>query len=84
MLKTKEFLKIALLKKHAKQVSAKIIETENLGRNIKPMIIDAWDSISKFEYCLHLHTKRTKGPGKNYGLRWLKAICKCIATRCIQ
>ena len=72
---------IALLKKHAKQVSAKIIETENLGRNIKPMIIDAWDSISKYEYCLHLHTKRTKGPGKNYGLRWLKAICKCIATR---
>ena len=44
----------------------KIIMTENKGRNIKPMIIDAWNYISGFSYCLHLHTKRTKGPGDNY------------------
>ena len=72
---------IELLNKHTKQASVKIIETENIGRNIKPLLIDAWEFISKFNYCLHLHTKRTKGPGKDYGLRWLKAICKCIATR---
>ena len=72
---------IALLDTYGKNTSVRIIETENIGRNIKPMLIDAWGSISKFEYCLHLHTKRTKGPGNNYGLKWLKAICKCIATR---
>ena len=59
----------------------KIIMTENKGRNIKPMIIDAWNYISGFSYCLHLHTKRTKGPGDNYGLKWLESICSSIATR---
>ena len=54
--------------------------TENKGRNIKPMIIDAWDYISGFSYCLHLHTKKTKGPGENYGLKWLESICSSIAT----
>ena len=58
-----------------------VIETENVGRNIKPMIIDAWKYISCHRYCLHLHTKRTRGPGDNYGLKWLKSICKTIATR---
>ena len=59
----------------------KIIMTENRGRNIKPLLIDAWNYISGFNYCLHLHTKRTKGPGSNYGLRWLESICSTLATR---
>ena len=58
-----------------------IIETENMGRNIKPLLVDAWKYIAKYKYCLHLHTKRTKGPSKDYGLKWLNSVCSSIATR---
>ena len=60
---------------------SKIILVDNIGRNIKPLLIDAWQEISKFEYCLHLHTKRTKGRGKDYGRGWLNSICNSIATK---
>lgn len=58
----------------------KIIFIDNIGRNIKPLLIDAWEEISKYKYCLHLHTKRTKGKGGNYGGKWLGCICNSIAS----
>ena len=53
--------------------------TENKGRNIKPMIIDAWDYIQDL-VIVFLHTKRTKVQAKLW-LKWLESICSSIATR---
>ena len=57
-----------------------ILPIDNIGRNIKPLMIDAWPQISQYRYCLHMHTKRTKGNGVGYGEQWLNSICSSIAN----
>ena len=69
-----------ILNKYLGSHEVVIIETENVGRNIKPLLVDAWEYIAKYKYCLHLHTKRTKGPQRLWP-KWLKSVCSSIATR---
>ena len=74
------FVKIeSLLAKLNISLKSVIIPVDNIGRNIKPLMIDAWSEISQYKYCLHLHTKRTKGNGVGYGGKWLNSICESIA-----
>lgn len=52
-----------------------IINTQNTGRNIKPLFIEAWEEIRRYKYCIHLHTKRTiTNKSESYGKEWLESI----------
>jgi glycosyltransferase involved in cell wall biosynthesis len=38
----------------------KVIQTENRGRNIGPLLIDLFDQIAGYECVLHMHTKKSE------------------------
>jgi len=58
-------------------VAQKIVQTPNRGRDVAPFIIEFGEDLLKYNFALHLHTKKTKY-NIILGKIWLKHILDCL------
>ena len=52
----------------------RIAVSPNRGRDLAPMLVDFGDDISKYDVCLHIHTKKSVEKDASFGKAWLTSI----------
>lgn len=59
---------------------AEIRVVPNRGRNFAPLLVEYSREISKFEYVLHVHSKRSLHAGDKIGPAWAKSLFENLLT----
>jgi lipopolysaccharide biosynthesis protein len=59
---------------------AEIRVVPNRGRNFAPLLVEYSREISKFDYVLHVHSKRSSHAGNKIGPSWAKSLFENLLT----